>query len=924
MVVWFCSSFSVGIDVQIGRVASLAIICASMVACTDAIAARQADIRNTKHNFSASSTSAVRATGSIGQAGAPGAPRPVAVGGDEVCVFCHAPHGAAALDSAGNPLGAPLWNRRVKDNSYTGYSSTSLDAAAQAGDPYSGQPNASSKLCLSCHDGTVAIGNVGVTAGTMESVSGASVDDVGVQIPFQGTLGASSGGYGGTIPEGVFGSDTGFTRRLGTDLRNDHPISVSFTKTLADADGELRVPANDTTQQIGGNALVAPGNGYVRQSFSAAVGRRSATVSPLLPLTPSTSSSNAQVACSTCHDPHLTDSVSSASGKFLRANRFQSQAPNKVDTSAPFDAGRDVICLACHSKGYTVWGNSAHANDTVAQPQYKDAAAAVRDFPTGIAVWQASCLNCHDPHTNPNAKRLLREATDQGYASFNVSGGVALVKKGAVAKGAALEETCFMCHRPRTDQAQVLTLATQTVPDIWTDFNGGGSYRMPITSVAQYAQQETHSIGNILGQTAAPLAGKDFVETAENLGSSLSDFSPATSLRHAECTDCHNPHRVARGNHADALNNPDGDVRGTARGNWISNALKGGYGVEPIYDSSNTSFGKLPVSYSLRCGSGLGTRYSGCSDDVKFEYQICLKCHSNYAYKDFDGIGSGQYNFAGRPTIGSSGLTPAGDTRFRGQTTVNVWPAGAKYTNQAVEFFAPGNHRGELNASGQEPVVLDHRSWHPVMAPTGRTSAERNSASNFRTPWQAGMGTQTMYCADCHGNAITSTTTNDPNFEVGTTGPRRPWGPHGSTNPFILKGQYNVNEIDLCTRCHDATSGRSGFSGSKSTNLHAFHLGKSAWDERDVRIRCNYCHIAVPHGWKHKALLADTRTVGVEVGFASEAVANGSFSNGSSYTKGPYYMNSKLRVTTWKRAGNWEAADCNGDINGMKASCFAK
>lgn len=883
-------------------------------------AARQADIRSTKHNFSSAGNSEVRATGNVGLANG----SPVAVGGDEVCVFCHAPHAAVQQDAAGNVLGAPLWNRRVKDTSYTGYTSTSLDAAAIPGEPYSGQPNASSKLCLSCHDGTVAIGNVGVTAGTAVPVSGPGGANIGVQIPFRGTQGADANGFGGTLPEGQLGSDTGYTRRLGTDLRNDHPISVSYTSALALADGEMRVPSSDLHQQISGNSLVAPGNGYQRQSFTAAVGRRSSAVRPMLPLVPGAGTSNAQLSCATCHDPHLADDPVSGSGKFLRANRFQAGAPNKADTSAPFDASRDIICLACHSKAYTVWGNSAHGSDLVAQPQYKTGAAAIRDFPQGIAVWQASCLNCHDPHTNPNARRLLREASDQGYSSVNVGGAVAVVKKGAPSKGSAIEETCFMCHRPRSHSEQVLNLATQTVPDVWTDFNAGGSFRMPIASSAQYAQSETHSIGNVSGAAAAPLAGKDFVESPENLGSTLNDFSPSTSLRHAECTDCHNPHRVARGNHADAVNNPDGDVRGTARGNWVSNALKGGFGVEPIYDSSNTAFGKLPISFERRCGSGLGARYSGCTDDLKFEYQICMKCHSNYAYRDQDGPSSGQYNFAGRPTVGGAGLTPANDARFRGQTNVNVWPTGARYTNQAVEFFAPLTHRGELNGSGVEPPVVNHRSWHPVMAPTGRTATERAGASNFRGPWQTNLGNQTMYCSDCHGNAVSSTTSNDPDYESGTSGPRRPWGPHGSTNPFILKGEYNVNAIDLCTRCHNVTAGSSGFSGSKDNNLHTYHLGVSAWDERNVRLRCNYCHVAVPHGWKHKALLADTRTVGPEVGFATEATANGAFGNGSSFTRGPYYMNSKLRVTNWKRAGNWEAGDCNGGVNGMKASCFNK
>ena len=45
------------------------------------------------------------------------------------------------------------------------------------------------------------------------------------------------------MPAGPHGADSGFTRRLGTDLRNDHPISIQYGgggPTAADADGEYQ------------------------------------------------------------------------------------------------------------------------------------------------------------------------------------------------------------------------------------------------------------------------------------------------------------------------------------------------------------------------------------------------------------------------------------------------------------------------------------------------------------------------------------------------------------------------------------------------------------------------------------------------------------------------------------------------------------
>lgn len=63
--------------------------------------------------------------------------------GGQVCVACHTPHNA-------NATAAPLWNHTVTTQIYTLYVSATLKSVQ-------GQPTASDKLCLSCHDGTVAV-----------------------------------------------------------------------------------------------------------------------------------------------------------------------------------------------------------------------------------------------------------------------------------------------------------------------------------------------------------------------------------------------------------------------------------------------------------------------------------------------------------------------------------------------------------------------------------------------------------------------------------------------------------------------------------------------------------------------------------------------------------------------------------------------
>lgn len=111
--------------------------------------------------------------------------------GGEICVACHTPHNANSTVTD-----APLWNHNLSAvTTYALYSSPTLNATTS-------QPTGTSKLCLSCHDGTVAYDNT--AAGTKMTGSSA------------------------------VGSD---------GLGNDHPISFDFNSTLATTDGALHDPS---------------------------------------------------------------------------------------------------------------------------------------------------------------------------------------------------------------------------------------------------------------------------------------------------------------------------------------------------------------------------------------------------------------------------------------------------------------------------------------------------------------------------------------------------------------------------------------------------------------------------------------------------------------------------------------------------------
>jgi len=120
----------------------------------------------------------------------------------EICVVCHTPHNADI-----SVTNAPLWNHEVTGATFTVYSSATLTANDV------GQPDGASKLCLSCHDGTVAVDNFGGNTNGQEFVSGDHL--------------------------------------IGTDLSNDHPVSFVYDDNLATSDGGLYKPST-TNSGLGG------------------------------------------------------------------------------------------------------------------------------------------------------------------------------------------------------------------------------------------------------------------------------------------------------------------------------------------------------------------------------------------------------------------------------------------------------------------------------------------------------------------------------------------------------------------------------------------------------------------------------------------------------------------------------------------------
>ena len=104
---------------------------ACLVAAVTAAGAQQSNVASTMHNLSVSGPGEIRSLTET-----------------EVCKFCHIPHSAAAPEA--------LWARSMSKAVYV------MPEARSGGTnrALASQPDGSSRLCLSCHDGTIALGEI--------------------------------------------------------------------------------------------------------------------------------------------------------------------------------------------------------------------------------------------------------------------------------------------------------------------------------------------------------------------------------------------------------------------------------------------------------------------------------------------------------------------------------------------------------------------------------------------------------------------------------------------------------------------------------------------------------------------------------------------------------------------------------------------
>lgn len=158
---------------------------------------------------------------------------------EDVCVFCHTPHGAnieVTFDAYYYDAGAPfdladtknvttgkpmlLWNRALSNStSYQLYTSSSMNGST-------GEVRIYSLLCMSCHDGVGALNVMSNPPNSMIDGNSDGNPDALSNVYYISNIASPA-------PDSINIGDRTFGGAAVSDLRNDHPISIDYNVSQA-------------------------------------------------------------------------------------------------------------------------------------------------------------------------------------------------------------------------------------------------------------------------------------------------------------------------------------------------------------------------------------------------------------------------------------------------------------------------------------------------------------------------------------------------------------------------------------------------------------------------------------------------------------------------------------------------------------------
>ena len=383
----------------------------------------QSSVVDTKHNLSVSGPGEIKASTE-----------------EQVCIFCHASHNA-------NPQ-VPLWNRYDLSTTFTLYGSPTMETQTM-------QPDVESRLCLSCHDGTVAVGLV-------------RTRDQEISFPL-----------------GLERIPLDHRTNLTTDLSDDHPLNLDMTNRPTEELActgchDTHNPETPTSDRLRcsschnphdntfGDFLVTTSSQgelcalcHAKEGWNASVHNTSLATwngAEPDPWPYSEMTSVADNACQNCHESH-------GNGSTYWLQKASSEEDN---------------CLICHNANVAQTDISAALMKPSIHPvmDYQDVHTPNED--PAMMQRHVECTDCHNPH------QIVDTSAEPPQTSGVLAGVSGIDQSGAFVEEAQYEyAVCYKCHE--TDDLNthhyVPRLEIQT--SIRLEFAPGNPSYHPVAAVGQ-------------------------------------------------------------------------------------------------------------------------------------------------------------------------------------------------------------------------------------------------------------------------------------------------------------------------------------------------------------------------------------------------------------------------------------------------------
>jgi len=435
----------------------------------------------------------------------PGSTSPIGGARPDSCSYCHAPHSG---------LNRGLWNQKLTTQNYTEY--TSDTEANRSRQPRLGDV---SNQCLSCHDGTVAVGaTVAYGQVTMRGqmnatdVLGSSLQSshpFSLALPLKDSvdLAASLAASGRTAdPTGAVKLIKGNVEC--TSCHNPHvqakdPVSQNFL-VRDSSGGQLCLACHDPMRQMSGhiNPLADWATGAHALS--------SAKISPQAQL--GSYSTVAQDACIGCHTPH-----------------------NAVGPARLLRGQNEQDCIGCHNGGSNIspmpsWENvfAEYATPKVGHPF--PASTNPHDAAESALLnnnRHATCVDCHSAHGSEPVG-IFPPAPLIRISQKNIAGISATDGTSVLAPAVNQYENCLRCHGMSTGKQAQPVYGYFPVRAV--------SAGDPLNLIPQFAATAASS-HPVLHVRSSTLPQPSLLPNMLNLDGATQGRSMGVQIL---CTDCHN------------------------------------------------------------------------------------------------------------------------------------------------------------------------------------------------------------------------------------------------------------------------------------------------------------------------------------------------------------------------------------------------